>query len=268
LSCGSQEFNAMCLIVIAWRAHPDCPCFVAANRDELHARPTEPAHWWADAPLIFAGRDVMAGGTWLGVTRTGRLAALTNYRNPAQRRADAPSRGLLVTSFLESTASVAETLAQLRTVRSDYNGFNLIFSDGQKLGVYESVRGEGRELDSGIFGLSNHLLDTPWPKVANARTRLRDALAGSRREESALELLRDERQAPDAELPQTGLALEGERLVSSAFIRSPDYGTRSSTLVAIDRNRSVSFDEWSWDSTGEETGKVSARFALSPATAA
>jgi uncharacterized protein with NRDE domain len=255
----------MCLIVIAWRTHPEIPCLVAANRDEFHARPTAAAHWWTDRTDILAGRDLVAGGTWVGITRNGRFAAVTNYRDPANDRTDAPSRGSLVRSFLESTASVAESLTNLRKVGADYNGFNLLFSDGERLGVYESARGEGRELGPGVFGLSNHLLDTPWPKVTIAKSRLLDALGDGVNEQSMLALLRDERPAPDEQLPRTGVSLETERLLSSAFIRTPDYGTRSSTLISIDQSRRVRFDEWSWDGAGAEAGRITLRFALQSA---
>ena len=255
----------MCLIVMAWRAHPEIPCLIAANRDELHGRQTAAAHWWTDRKDILAGRDLVAGGTWIGITRTGRFAAITNYRHPANDRADAPSRGSLVRSFLESSATLAEGLAKLRKVGADYNGFNLLLSDGERLGVYESVRGEGRELGPGVFGLSNHLLDTPWPKVQTAKSRLHDALRGGADTHSVLALLRDETPAPDQELPRTGVTLETERLLSSAFIRSADYGTRSSTLISIDRSRQVCFDEWSWNGAGAEVGRVNFRFALLPA---
>src|SRR5580698_2610610 len=145
----------MCLILIAWRSTAEFPCVIAANRDEFHARAAEPAHWWTAAadPPILAGRDLQAGGTWLGLTRAGRFAALTNYRDPEQRRADAPSRGALVAALLDSGASVAESLEHLRGVGGHYNGFNVIFSDGQRLGIYESVQGAGRELGPGIYGL-------------------------------------------------------------------------------------------------------------------
>jgi uncharacterized protein with NRDE domain len=255
----------MCLIVMAWRAHPEIPCLIAANRDEFHGRPTAAAHWWTDRPEVLAGRDLVAGGTWIGITRTGRFAAVTNFRDPAQTLADAPSRGSLVRSFLESSASVAEGLANLRQVGADYNGFSLLFSDGERLGVYESMRGEGRELGPGIFGLSNHLLDTPWPKVRSAKSRLHEALREGAEPQSVLAILRDETPAPDEQLPRTGVKLQTERLLSSAFIRSADYGTRSSTLIRIDRSRAVCFDEWSWDGMGAEVGRVNLRFALQSA---
>jgi uncharacterized protein with NRDE domain len=262
----------MCLVLLVWRVHPLYPCLMAANRDELHARPTARAGWWPDRPQILAGRDLEAGGTWLGLTRTGRFAALTNYRDPERRRAappgvatpDAamPSRGALVTAMLESGASVAEALAYLQGVGANFNGFNLIFSDGEHLGIYESVPASGRELGPGIYGLSNHLLDTPWPKVRNAKSRLEQSLLQMTDTPALLALLRDDRPAPDEELPQTGIRLEWERLLSSAFVRAPDYGTRCSTIVRIDHQGRAYFDEWSWDSVGADIGRISLRFEL------
>ncbi|HEY2635486.1 MAG TPA: NRDE family protein [Steroidobacteraceae bacterium] len=257
----------MCLVLVVWRMHAQYPCLVAANRDEFHARPTASAEWWPDHPEILAGRDLEAGGTWLGVTRTGRFAALTNYRDPERRReaaagAATPSRGALVTSVLESGASVAQSLGYLREVGANYNGFNLIFSDGERLGIYESVRGSGRELAPGIYGLSNHLLDTPWPKVQIAKNRLQAALLGLTDTAPLLELLRDDRPASDALLPQTGVSLEWERLLSSAFVRAPDYGTRCSTIIRIEREGRAYFDEWSWDSIGADIGRISLQFEL------
>ena len=257
----------MCLILIAWRADPDHPCVVAANRDEFHARPAAVAGWWPDRPHILAGRDLEAGGTWLGMTRSGRFAALTNYRDPERLRernprAGAPSRGALVTSMLESNASVAEGLVHLRQVGAHYNGFNLIFSDGERLGIYESAPAIGRELQPGIYGLSNHLLDTPWPKVQHAKSRMEQALLGKADTGPLLALLRDDRPAPDDRLPRTGVSLEWERLLSSAFVRAPDYGTRCSTIIRIDVQGRAYFDEWSWNSAGTDIGRTHLRFEL------
>jgi uncharacterized protein with NRDE domain len=257
----------MCLILIAWRATPEYPCVVAANRDEFHARPTARAEWWPDHPQILAGRDLEAGGTWLGLTRSGRFAALTNFRDPQGRHgapsgAAPPSRGGLVTSLLDSGASVAESLAYLGEVGAGYKGFNAIFSDGERLGIFESVRGRGRELEPGIYGLSNHLLDTPWPKVQDAKSRLQHALLDTSDTAPLLALLRDDRPAPDEHLPKTGLSLEWERLLSSAFVRSPDYGTRCSTIIRIGREGRAYFEEWSWDSEGADIGEASLQFEL------
>jgi uncharacterized protein with NRDE domain len=244
----------MCLILLAWRVHPDFPCVLAANRDEFHDRASAAADWWPGPPGILAGRDLKAGGTWLGVTRRGNFAALTNFRDGGARRADAPSRGVLVSELLASGRTVSETLSYLRAVGPDYNPFNLIFSDGERLGIYESMRGVGRELGPGVFGLSNHLLDTPWPKVQNGKSALTEALADARDETAILHLLRDDRPARDDDLPQTGVGLEWERLLSSAFIRAEDYGTRCSTLLRIDHRGAAVFGEWSWDVAGEASG--------------
>jgi uncharacterized protein with NRDE domain len=262
----------MCLVLIAWRADPESPLLLAANRDEFHARPALRADWWPDHPQILAGRDLDAGGTWLGLTRTGRFAALTNYRDPQRLRTAAPSaaapsvaalsRGSLAASLLESDASVAESLIYLREVAANYNGFNVIFSDGERLAIYESTRGRGRELGPGIYGLSNHLLDTPWPKVQNAKSRLQAALLDTTDPAPLLALLRDDRPAPDEDLPRTGVSREWERLLSSAFVRAQDYGTRCSTIIRIDARARAYFDEWSWDSVGADIGRISVQFEL------
>jgi uncharacterized protein with NRDE domain len=252
----------MCLILIGWRAHPEFPCVLAANRDEFHARPSAAASWWDGAAGILAGRDLKEGGTWLGVTRHGEFAALTNFRDGRARRPDAPSRGGLVAEVLEARRPVADALRRLREVGRRYNPFNMIVSDGERLGIYESVRGEGRELEPGIYGLSNDVLDTPWPKVRNAKSGLSAALADARDDAKILRFLRDDRPAADPELPHTGVALEWERLLSSAFVRADDYGTRCSTLLRIDRLGRASFDEWSWDPAGAESGRQSFRFLI------
>jgi len=255
----------MCLVLLAWRGHAKYPCVIAANRDELHSRAAAAAQWWPSRPPILAGRDLSAGGTWLGVTRTGRFAALTNYRDPEQRRPGTPSRGTLVTSILMSGDTIEQSLEYLSRVSADYNGFNLLFSDGARLAIYESVLGVGRELGPGIYGLSNHLLDTPWPKVQTAKSRLSRALSESATSDALLELLRDDAPASDEQLPRTGLSLSWERLLSSAFVRAPDYGTRCSTVVRIDASRRACFDEWTWDATGVQTGAVSLQFELDAA---
>ena len=252
----------MCLVLLVWRLHPQYPLVVAANRDEFHARPASRAGWWPDHPQILAGRDLQAGGTWLGLTRTGRFAALTNYRDPVQGCAAAPSRGALVANMLMAEGSVAEGLAYLGDVGDDYNAFNLIFSDGERLGIFESALGSGRELGPGIYGLSNHLLDTPWPKVQDGKSRLQSALSGMTDTAPLLALLRDDRPASDARLPTTGIGLEWERLLSSAFVRAQDYGTRCSTVIRIGQAGRAFFDEWTWNAEGADVGRVSLQFDL------
>lgn len=250
----------MCLILVAWHSHPDFPCIIAANRDEFHGRPTQPAHWWRDRPDVLGGRDGLAGGSWLGITRSGRFAALTNYRSARPKRADTPSRGTIVSDVLASGESTANLLDAISRTAPRFDGFNVLFSDGDSLGIYESESRSGRILPAGIYGLSNHLLDTDWPKVRRAKARLPRALADLPECEPILALLRDDQPAADAELPRTGVSLEWERLLSSAFVRGPDYGTRCSTIILVDRSGSKRFEEWSWDSRGVQSGRVSVRF--------
>jgi uncharacterized protein with NRDE domain len=257
----------MCLILLAWRAHADYPLVLAANRDELHARAAAPAAWWPD-PKILAGRDLSAGGTWLGVARDGRFAALTNYRDPTIPQRNGPSRGKLVPATLAAMLPVERRLMQLRRTAGNYNPFNLIFSDGGRLAVFESVPDDGRLLGPGVYGLSNHLLDTPWPKVLTAKSAVGAALARLPDERPLLTLLRDERQADDAQLPRTGVSLEWERLLSSAFIRAAAYGTRCSSILLIDRHGCVRFSEWTWDQSGALSGQVDHRFELAAAIGA
>jgi uncharacterized protein with NRDE domain len=250
----------MCLVLLAWRVHPQYPLVLAANRDEFHARAAAPAAWWDTPTGLLAGRDLSAGGTWLGVTRAGRFAVLTNYRDPARVEQRAPSRGVLVPETLARAEPIPATLAWLARTADAYNGFNLLFGDGEQLGVYESVPASGRELPPGLYGLSNHLLDTPWPKVTTAKSQLASALERLPEDASLLQVLRDDRPAADDELPRTGLSLEWERLLSSAFIRAPGYGTRCSTIVLMDRNSGVRFEEWSWDEGGRPAGSVRYEF--------
>ena len=258
----TRKSGAMCLILVAWHGHAEYPCVIAANRDEFHARPSARAHWWHTQPAILAGQDLSAGGTWLGMTQRGRFAALTNYRDPEERRRDAPSRGHLVTSILQSTDSIEEILNWLLQTSDQYNGFNLLFSDSERLAVYESKQRAGRVLGPGIYGLSNHLLDTPWPKVVRAKSLLSEALLELPATDAALALLRDTKPAADEDLPRTGLDLPWERLLSSAFIKDADYGTRCSTIIRIDQAHRACFDEWSWGASGELQGTQSFQFAV------
>jgi uncharacterized protein with NRDE domain len=255
----------VCLILLAWQAHPEYPFVVAANRDEFFQRATAPAAFWDDAPDILAGRDLEAGGTWLGITRDGRFAALTNYRDPARNRSGTPSRGRLVSDFLAGTSSAEAYLDHLRRVGSDYNGFNLVFGHVAAPGVlfcYSNCEDGVRRLSPGIYGLSNHLLDTPWPKVARGKSALARALGALPDDRLLLELLRDESRARDENLPRTGVSLEWERLLSAAFIREPDYGTRSSTIVLLARSGTLHFEEVSFSPASEAQHRACFDFTL------
>ncbi|MCX9156728.1 NRDE family protein [Niveibacterium sp. 24ML] len=220
----------MCLILFAWKQHADYPLVVAANRDEFYARDSAPAHWWPDKPGILAGRDLRAGGTWMGITAAGRFAALTNYRDPARHRDDAQSRGDIVTAVLEASDPLAY-LQTLLAARQRFNPFNLLLAEGDSLWCLESVSGRLQRLEAGVYGLSNAFLDTPWPKVERGKRQLSAQLGALPETEGLFDLLSDDTIAPDADLPQTGVPLEWERLLSAALIRAPGYGTRSQTVV-------------------------------------
>jgi uncharacterized protein with NRDE domain len=236
----------MCLIFVAWRAHRDYPVVVAANRDEFFVRPTAPAGFWSEAPHILAGHDLEAGGSWMGVTRSGRFAALTNYRDPAQMRSGVPSRGGLVANFLAGNASPQGYLDQIAPLARQCNGYNLLVGDGESLWWSSNVGEVSRELAPGVYGVSNHLLDTPWPKVGAGKTALSRAIEDLPDENGLFELLRDDSLHPDEHLPQTGVPLDWERLLSAAFVKSPAYGTRSSTVFIQESGGRITFDEQTW----------------------
>jgi uncharacterized protein with NRDE domain len=252
----------MCLIVLAWRARADLPLVVAANRDEWRDRPAEPAHWWPDHPQILAGRDLQAGGTWLGVTRGGRFAAVTNFRDPADRKTTARSRGTLLTEFLLGSYEPQEYLAALAPRAGDYNGFNLILGDATELWYFGSREGRARRIEPGVHGLSNHLLDEPWPKVVQGRARMQSALAANDPAPALFDLLSDATVAADHDLPRTGVGTEWERRLAPALILGPDYGTRASTVVMLTSEGDVSLEERSLDAQGRVSGSSVERFAL------
>jgi uncharacterized protein with NRDE domain len=231
----------MCLIVFAWQIISHVPLVAAANRDEFYARATAPAGDWPGHPHVYAGRDLQAGGSWMGIANNidarGRFAAITNIRGPQERRADAPSRGALVANYLAGDMSAEHYVAMIKPDSDAYNGFNLVLGDGKAL-IWFSNRGEsdarnGLPLAPGIYGLSNALLDSPWPKVLNAKAQFASLLCQCAPDEAYFDMLADTTQAPDRRLPATGVSLDLERLLSSVCIDSPDYGTRTSTVVKI-----------------------------------
>jgi uncharacterized protein with NRDE domain len=235
----------MCLILFGNEIHPEYRLIMAANRDEYQDRPTAPAGFWNDAPQLLAGRDLSQGGTWLGITRSGRIAAITNYRDPARHRHDALSRGGLATRFLLSDVSIEEFFQFLKREGESYNDFNLLFGTAGRLFSY-SNRGElTPAISPGIHSLSNHLLDTPWPKSVRGRKALTELVATGDRIDpwELLTILSDRTPAADELLPDTGIGMEMERFLSPIFIASPRYGTRSSTVILIDRDGNVTYGE-------------------------
>ena len=258
----------MCLIYIAWRRHPRHRLVVAANRDEFHARPALPAHWWDDAPGVLAGRDLEAGGTWMGVTSEGRFAAITNYRGPSPGLPGAPSRGALVSRFLTGDESAPGYLGRIMAAGHRYNGFSLLAMDGETL-AFASNRSRGVvRLAPGVYGLSNHLLDTAWPKVTDGKRDLERLLAAPEvRVPDLLALLAaDDSRSDDATRADTESDFERMQWRSSRFILGGNYGTRASTVVRLDAEGGGVFVERSFDSRGTAVGDAAFELGMDGAS--
>ena len=241
----------MCLLVLAYQCHPEFPLIVAANRDEFFQRPTAAADFWADHPDVLAGRDLEQSGTWMGVNRNGRFAALTNVRDPKSVQPAAKSRGLIVSDFLMGDIAPATFVDDLKAHGQQYNGFNVIIADAYNLAYFNSATVDSRTLSPGIYGLSNHRLDTPWPKITRSKAALERALSkeGQELEIELFALLADRARADDAALPDTGVGLDKERWLSPVFVSGEEYGTRCSTVVIAGASQTV-FVERSFDKVG------------------
>lgn len=245
----------MCLMAWKWQPGSKTPLVLIANRDEFYARPALPLHWWTKAEngtQILAGKDLQQGGTWLGVSRSGRLAALTNYRAPDMQREDAPSRGTLVVDFLQSNGSAADYLQQLLPHAQDYNPFNLLVFDGLALMGLESRRQKVLHLPAGMGALSNADFQTPWPKLVALQQGLQaqlDSAVAVDDHAHLLTLLHDRTLAPDAELPETGVPLVLERVLSAIFVAVPGYGTRACSSIRVHRTH-IEFSEQSFEASG------------------
>ena len=249
----------MCLVVLAFRVHDDVPLVVAANRDEFHARPTRDAGWWPDAPDVLAGRDLQAGGTWLGVHRSGRFATVTNFRDANDPKPGLESRGHLVSDFLQSEQSPSEFL---RSIDADaYAGFNLLLSNGESL-AYLSNRGGGlQDLPPGVYGLSNATLDTPWEKVERSKQRLTNLVgSGKLNETELMRLLADRDKGPASEVRSDRLEFAKAHAITAPFIVMPEYGTRCSTVVQHDRDGRWKFIERRFDPAGNASGETRLSF--------
>lgn len=242
----------MCIVAWNWQPRSDTPLLLIGNRDEFYARPTPRLHWWPEG-CILAGKDLQAGGTWLGVSRSGRLAMLTNYRDPNQIHPNPRSRGELVASFLQDDMSAADYLSQLAAKVTDYNPFNLLLFDGQQLLGFESRRATSFLVTLGIGCVSNADFETPWPKLLRLKRRFQSLVESNATDEAALlDVLQDRTLAPDAQLPDTGIGLDRERVLSSAFVATKDYGTRACSIVRVGR-KGVEFVEQSNDVQGVAT---------------
>lgn len=246
----------MCILFIAVNQHPEYPLIIAANRDEFHQRPTLASHFWPEHTQLLAGKDKTAGGTWMGINTNGRISALTNIRAPGKERESAVSRGELAINYLTQEVTQSDYLKILEASHLDYNGYNLLFGELTKLKVYNSFENSAYDLEDGVYGLSNASLNSPWPKLDAGRSALADYCmnASSLRHEHLFELLKNTKPADDKLLPQTGISIEWERKLSSIFIKSPEYGTRSSTVLLVDRNNHVCWEERTFNPEAELVG--------------
>ena len=252
----------MCLIFFSLKQHPTYKLIIAANRDEFYNRKTEAAHFWKDHPEILGGRDLEACGTWMGMNRSGRISLLTNYRDPQNINPQAPSRGQLVSDFLLTKDDPKTYLEFIERKGRMYNGFNLLVGDADSLWYYSNYREGVTEIPPGYYGLSNHLLETPWPKVIRGKERLKSVFDQPEIDpEDVFEILYDDQRAPDELLPDTGLTLDRERALSSMFIKTENYGSRCSTVVLVDYNNRVLFSERVYDLTTFQFTTQSFQFA-------
>ncbi|RXT07113.1 NRDE family protein [Ammoniphilus sp. CFH 90114] len=252
----------MCIILFSYQNHPQYRFVVAANRDEYYQRPTAPASFWEDYPFFLAGRDLEKMGTWMGITKTGRFAAITNYRDPSVLLADARSRGELVSDYLIGHDSPDAYLKKVKNNSRSYQGFNLLVGDLEHLWYYSWLSNSIDEVTPGIHGLSNAELNTTWPKVEKGKQLLHSCLQKPTLNKDCLfEVLADEKQVKDESLPDTGVGIEWERILSPVFIASANYGTRSSTLMTIDYENRVTYTERTFLSSKEKAEEVSFTFA-------
>ena len=254
--------NTMCLITLAHRCHPDYPLLVAANRDEFYRRPTAAARFWAEEPRLLAGRDLEAGGTWMGITEYGRFAAITNHRNPPSTPPRPRSRGMLTLDFLLGAQSAADYLEALADRAGDYAGFNLLLADYSGLFYFSNIERRLRMLPAGVHSLSNGLLDANWPKQRRATRALEALTSGAVGHRELQAAVSDRSPAEDAELPDTGIDRELERALSSQFIVTDEYGTRATTTLTIHRSRQVEFFEKSFKPGGAAAGERRYAFRL------
>ncbi len=253
----------MCLIFFSLKQHPRYKLIIAANRDEFYNRKTEAANFWNGHPTILGGRDLEANGTWMGITKSGRISMLTNYRDPKNINPNAPSRGHLVSNYLEQDISPENYLKQIEPKAREYNGFNLLVGNPTEFFYLSNYKTGIDKITSGLHGLSNHLLETPWPKVGRGKQKFEQILKSENISSQQLfEFLYDGERALDDQLPETGIGLERERALSSMFIKSPNYGSRCSTVILIDQENHVEFSERVYDLATFEYTTKTFRFSI------
>jgi len=234
----------MCLIVFAYKNHPRFDLIFAANRDEFYGRPTRAAQFWDDQPDLLAGKDLKSGGSWMGINRRGQFAALTNFRDPSISKENAPSRGKIVINYLNQNKKPTAFLRQFKPQSANYMGFNILAGTPAGVMHYSNQKNTINTVEAGVHGLSNHLLDTPWPKVERAKSGLKTLLSqASFNKEALFDILKHNRPAPDDQLPDTGIPDDLEKQISPVFIKGEEYGTRSSTILLIDKSGTVTFEE-------------------------
>lgn len=254
----------MCILFIAVEQHEDYPLIIAANRDEFHDRATQFGHWWDSTPPILAGKDEVAGGTWMGINPSGKLAALTNIRDPEKQKEQAVSRGELVVDFITGEKSSDDYLHQLRHSCEKYNGYNLLFGEWNNLSVFNNHLNKSVPLTKGVYGLSNASLNSPWPKTTKGMQALEEYChkKGHISDDKLFSILRDDIKAEDRDLPQTGVPYHWEKLLSSAFIVTPEYGTRTSTVLHVDNTGQVDWKERYFDPAGEQIHENAFSFTI------
>ena len=234
----------MCTTLFSYNFNPNYPIIIASNRDEFYERPTSDVSFWNKHPNIIGGIDKKYLGTWLGMSKEGKIGILTNFRDPKNHQKNLKSRGLLLKNFLTEDVSIDDFIQMLKKNKDEYNGYNILFGDISKMVYYSNKENKIKVLDSGIFGLSNAFLDTPWPKVIIGKKLLANEVKNVKpNSDQIMNILKNNTIAIDDDLPDTGIGIEYERMLSPIFIRSPQYGTRSSIVIMIDKELNVTFIE-------------------------
>jgi uncharacterized protein with NRDE domain len=250
----------VCLLFIAYKSHPRYPLIIAANRDEFYNRPSQAASFWEERPDVLAGRDLKGGGTWLGITRGGRIAAITNFRDLGALKVNAPSRGLLVGDYLLGNDDPEEYLRDLKDRAGAYSGFNIVVGQVDELCYFSNMDSTILKIPEGFHGMCNNFINTPWPKVERAKALLGSIISEHEELpcEAIFDVLADRSRPDDSMLPDTGVGLEWERILSPIFVETEGYGTRSSTIIIVKRDGGAIFVERVFD--GEAGGCEEHRF--------